>query len=414
MIKIAVVSYNSEAQVPSLSAVFGPDGGTMGRSKDNDFVLQDPKHYVSRLQASITSDGDRHRITNLSQANPILVNGAEIDTEREYDLQIGDEIQIGLYLLRAEIPQAGDKPAVPRNPVRSPQVSPTNNDEHAAAQSGNATVIQMKLALDATESTLKPPVVPAAAEAKPAAPKPTATPIPQATAPEAKPIPTEPAKITAATSNEPPAANTCDQQALLQAFLKGAGIPAVTLSSGLTPELMELIGKLLSIAVQGTVELSAMRALVKREVNADVTMVVVRNNNPLKFFPDGQTVLTQMLRKKMPGFMGPVEAMDDAYMDLRAHQVGAIAGMRAAMGDLVRRFDPADLEKKMKDRSFLDSMLPATRKSKLWELHTDLYRTVERDARNDVQILFGKGFVEAYESAVERYKDEMRDGVRNV
>ena len=47
----------------------------LGRSDSNYLVLPDPKRYVSRLQASVKSDGARHTITNLSQANPILVNG---------------------------------------------------------------------------------------------------------------------------------------------------------------------------------------------------------------------------------------------------------------------------------------------------------------------------------------------------
>ena len=93
-----------------------------------------------------------------------------------------------------------------------------------------------------------------------------------------------------------------DADALKQAFLRGAGIPADAIGS-LTPELMELLGKLMTSALQGTIDLLALRSLVKQEVKADVTMVVMRNNNPLKFFPDSQTVLTQMLRKKMPGFM---------------------------------------------------------------------------------------------------------------
>ena len=93
------------------------------------------------------------------------------------------------------------------------------------------------------------------------------------------------------------------------------GLPPTRCRPALTPELMELVGKLLATSLQGTIDQLALRSLVKQEVQADVTMVVVRNNNPLKFFPDSPTVLTQMLRKKMPGFMEPLEAVDDACHD---------------------------------------------------------------------------------------------------
>jgi FHA domain-containing protein len=80
----------------------------------------------------------------------------------------------------------------------------------------------------------------------------------------------------------------------------GRGSDFLHISSGLTTELMETLGKLVATSVEGTMGLISQRALVKREVNADVTMVVLRKNNPLKFFPDSQTVLTQMLRKRCP------------------------------------------------------------------------------------------------------------------
>jgi predicted component of type VI protein secretion system len=94
---------------------------------------------------------------------------------------------------------------------------------------------------------------------------------------------------------------------------------------------MELLGKLLAASLQGTIDLLSLRSLVKQEVHSDVTTVLVRNNNPLKFFADSQTVLTQMLRKKMPGFMEPLEALEDAHGDLQAHQRGMTAGARACM-----------------------------------------------------------------------------------
>jgi FHA domain-containing protein len=158
-------------------------------------------------------------------------------------------------------------------------------------------------------------------------------------------------------------------EALKQAFLRGAGLAPDAISSELTPELMELAGKLLATSLQGAIDLLALRSLVKQEVKADVTMVVVRNNNPLKFFPDSQTVLTQMLRKKMPGFMEPMEAVEHAYSDLRGHQMGIVAGTRASMDTMMWRLRPARFEEEHKAGGLMDSLLPSRRPAALWALY---------------------------------------------
>jgi predicted component of type VI protein secretion system len=90
----------------------------------------------------------------------------------------------------------------------------------------------------------------------------------------------------------PPESAALQLHRLKQGFLRGAGLPASALSADLTPETMELLGKLLAASLQGTIDLLSLRSLVKQEVHSDVTTVLVRNNNPLKFFADSQTVLT--------------------------------------------------------------------------------------------------------------------------
>ena len=171
-----------------------------------------------------------------------------------------------------------------------------------------------------------------------------------------------------------------------------------------------MIGALLASAIDGTVDLIGLRALVKREVNADVTMVVVRNNNPLKFLPDGPTVLTQMLRKRMPGFMSPTEAMQDAYDDLHAHQLGMMAGMQATLADLPGQLDPLAIEGSGAPASLLERMLPAGRKARHWDHYCQRHRESGETLGNATQSIARKAFLVAYERASEDYKDEAADG----
>jgi len=708
MIKISVVSYNNEPPSEPLTAVFGPAGASIGRSNDNFMVLQDPKRYVSRLQASVKSDGSRHSIVNLSQANPILVNGEEIVMGQDVELRIGDEIQIGLYLLKTgfsaehvspaksdakngafiapfargvpsvsdssskqAMPEAASPSAVevaaldlsglgssdsdpfadllggavnmsaaqpsatplheapivgaPPTPAQSatqkgvdplgfddllgsPNVPATTHNSISVTPAIKAATASDPLGLDEllgiSNASANPssPISPLSADApatsKPngtidplgfddllgspsassaihpsasngrspsvqdnpfgfddllsspshpplsperkaaiipddfdpfampsAAPRNTHDPLSgmlnsdvslesiagnktsidglmSSTGPLAGPsfldpialgpahasetdplalfasesiLPTKqddkflgevasnhvpelnshfampqarqensPVKIAeiiapalsvqsdsspialdagvapsipaAKTPTTPPtttptipAAAAPDQKpldghALAEAFLRGANLPLDTIHSGVTLEWMEMMGRFVATATDGAVELIASRALVKREVKADLTMIVVRNNNPLKFLPDGQSALIQMLGKKIPGFMNPVEAMQDAYIDLRAHQIGVVAGMRAALDDVLRRFDPTLLEKKLKTRTLIDSLVAANRKAKMWDLYGELFKDIYVEAQDDFQTLFGKAFLTAYENEIEHFR----------
>ncbi|SHG59693.1 type VI secretion system-associated FHA domain protein TagH [Massilia sp. CF038] len=193
---------------------------------------------------------------------------------------------------------------------------------------------------------------------------------------------------------------TDDSEALKQAFLRGAGLPAEAIGT-LTPELMELLGKMMNNCIQGTIDLLALRSLVKQEVKADVTVVVLRNNNPMKFFPDSQTVLTQMLRKKMPGFMEPLEALDDAHRDLRGHQNGVVAGTKASMDKVIRRLRPERIESALKTTP-LQSAIPFRRKAALWDLYRQQHHCVAGESKDQFKTLFGPDFLDAYEKEVHR------------
>ena len=200
---------------------------------------------------------------------------------------------------------------------------------------------------------------------------------------------------------------------LLKAFLLGVGLtelPRSPLSNAarpamLTPELMRRLGELLRASTQGTVDLLQARATLKREMKSDVTMIASSDNNPLKFSPDAQAALAHLLSNhSIRGFMDPVPALRDAYQDLLAHQVGFVAGMRAAMQGLIARFDPQELEALLTRKSVLDAMLPMTRRARLWELFTEMFAEISREAEDDFEALFGREFVRAYEEQINQLR----------
>ena len=240
-----------------------------------------------------------------------------------------------------------------------------------------------------------PPAAKPEAPVKPAPEIP--RPVPQ---PGAPPAPAPPLQKVAGAPTGP------RDEALLKAFLQGAGIPGTPSVKSLSPDMMEAIGKLLREAVQGTLDLLRARGLTKSEMRADVTMIMAQDNNPLKFSPTVEAALTHLLAPQVHGFIPPLRAMKDAYDDLRAHQLGFLAGMRAALEEVLARFGPRELDKRLSAQSMLDDLLPMNRKAKLWDLFIERHAALTAEAREDFNAAFGKAFRRAYEAQVKQLRDQ--------
>jgi FHA domain-containing protein len=227
--------------------------------------------------------------------------------------------------------------------------------------------------------------------------------------PQAAPLPAStlasPATAIPTPSTTPPPRAAAGDAALIAALLQGLGAPGVRIEA-LTPELMLLIGQLLRESTRGAVELLLARTALKREMRAQVTMIVARENNPLKFSPSVEMALQHLLSPTTPGFMPAANAVRDAFDDLRAHQLGVMAGMKAALDGVLQRFDPQQLEAQLSSRSTLANLIPSSRKAKLWELFQQLFGQLSTEAQDDFDELFGKAFLRAYEAQLDRLHAE--------
>lgn len=267
----------------------------------------------------------------------------------------------------------------------------------------------------ASTSTLPPATVqvqgpPAPAAAPMEAPMPAPAPVPAshpaaADAAGAREWPGQPA--TAARSPLAPmlpeleAASPAELQSLIAAFLEGAGVLSKKVEpQRLSPEFMRSFGEAFRVAVQGTIDLLAARSEIKREFRAGVTVISSGANNPLKFLPTSEGVVMQMLGQNFPGFMKPIPAMEEAYDDLRVHQVALMAGLRAAYAEALERFDPAVLEQRTDVTGGVFGMLSATsRKAALWDEYKRSFAEIRRGAEDDLAAFSGQAFLEAYENA---------------
>ncbi|HSC65865.1 MAG TPA: type VI secretion system-associated FHA domain protein TagH [Caldimonas sp.] len=207
-------------------------------------------------------------------------------------------------------------------------------------------------------------------------------------------------------TTEPPATGwSPDALAVWNALCEGAGV-RLDPPPNTGPAFMRVVGMMLRSSVEGTVQLMAMRQATRQELQAQVTVIRPKNNNPLKFAPDGQSAMEQLLQPAVRGFLPGPAAMTDAMNDLLGHAIGTMAGTRAALEGVLKRFGPHELEAKLASKSVLDSVLPMNRKAKLWELYLQHYESIRDEAQEDFHTLFGRAFLAAYEQQLERLRRE--------
>ncbi|MBD2797999.1 type VI secretion system-associated FHA domain protein TagH [Xenorhabdus sp. 18] len=191
---------------------------------------------------------------------------------------------------------------------------------------------------------------------------------------------------------------------LLAALLDGMGLSHIQ-SPQFDEDTMYKLGKLLSQLSQGIIALNASRTRLKDETDTGVTQILADGNNPFKLLPSGQAVLVQMFGDHMPGFMSPEQATRDILVELQAHQLGMIAGLRSMTKDILYPVDPVVIEQKARKTGNLPRLsLSSTYKASLWDYFTQYYRKIMIKIEQD-DTLFGENFQQSYEAEIILYKD---------
>jgi type VI secretion system FHA domain protein len=213
-----------------------------------------------------------------------------------------------------------------------------------------------------------------------------------ASAPPARKIPPSGAKSSA-----------LERQAL-QTILEGAGGLDIEIPDKAVPVVLRLMGELLRETVKGTMNVLQARASIRQEMRMNLTVIRPAENNPLKFSPTVNEALVHLLAPRSEGYLPPRQAIREAYEDLNIHQIATMAGMEAALNLVLKRFDPAELQKRIPENSVLETLLPMNRKAKTWELFTENYEEIAREAEQDFNTVFGKAFTLAYERHAKRLR----------
>lgn len=190
---------------------------------------------------------------------------------------------------------------------------------------------------------------------------------------------------------------------LLKAFLKGAGIdPNLTLQVG-AESMMNEVGSLFRQVTMGVMGVLAARGDIKGEFRLSQTMIRPTENNPLKFSLNIDEAMIALINKKGAGYMAADIAFEEAFDDLKAHQVAVLSGMQEALKSLLKKFDPELIQQNEANNSGMKKILGGS-KSKYWDDFVSLYKGVYRDTEDDFQNSFGREFAKAYEQQIQNQK----------
>ncbi len=192
-----------------------------------------------------------------------------------------------------------------------------------------------------------------------------------------------------------------DLQAGVEAFCRGAGIDPSVLPADAHASLLTLGGQMVREVVLDLMEALRSRSDQKNRFHISQSGIRPNQNNPLKFSASVEEALRKLLDGYSTRHLGPVEALREAFTDLKNHQLAIDAGMQAALNDVLGRVDPVELQERF-DRGLKRNAAAGTiNKSKYWELYTEFYPLLnQRDGRGWPAV-FTEEFTRAYAAKVD-------------
>jgi len=175
-------------------------------------------------------------------------------------------------------------------------------------------------------------------------------------------------------------------------------------AGALSPDMQQMLG----IVVDGVMDVLRARAEIKNTFRLPVTIIQRSENNPLKFAPTAEEALQKIMAPPNAAFLSGPAAFDDAFDDIRCHQMAMLAGVRAAFESLLAHFGPDRLEQEVDGgkRSAFGG------KARYWEKYRENFEGLIKNPDDCFRRLFGDEFARAYEEQLARLKSARRNSAR--
>ncbi|GGY71945.1 type VI secretion system-associated FHA domain protein TagH [Marinobacter zhanjiangensis] len=382
-LELAITSYQRLSPAVISTRRFAPGQvWVIGRSESCDWHLPDPGKVVSSRHAEIRCDGSGRFLIRDTSTNGVFINDSPdpLGRDAESPLDNGDRLRVGDYelsvsLVGAESPvDSKHQPAAPEPSVSSspPPVASAMSapDPEPIPQGQGSSDINSMLASGLNERFLGDSHVE----------------MPKSEIPDQW-------DWGSVTGPEQDTERAAKQQAgQLQALMEGLGLRGMDAES-LTPDQCRALGDLTRTLLDRLLDLLHMRARQKQQLRVKQTLFQRSENNPLKFSATSSDALESLLFRRHPSFLGPEEAVSQAFGDVVSHERALLQGVEDVIRDILQPPSGEEDGGLLRKRKALAAMHERRQQ------HLQEYGDVDRMLRSDT-------FVDAYEVAVSRSERE--------
>ncbi len=391
---LRITSAEKDILGPDSTRVFGVHGGSIGRAPDNDWPLPDPSNYVSAHHAIIDYQGGAYYLTDTS-TNGVFVNDSDQPVGRGAPLRMydGDRLAMGDYRFVVDIVNVGDEGASDTGLFEDAEKKATETVVMAsdAKQGEDELGLNLEMLSEAASDDSDPQhaeedsVWDAGITATQKAP---------AREPKSDDDTQSVAQLDEATARE-----------ALEVVFEAAGVNIAMVPEGDEQQFLDKIGHFVRAATQGLLDAMRSRSTFKDHMGLAKTGIREKENNPLKFASNVDQALDELMIYKGIHHLPAVDAIEEAFVDLRAHETAMSEAMRAAFFELLARFEPSALETSFNSGLRPGALLGIKNKSKYWDLYADFYADLSDQSRKKFDELVGRVFVETYETEIRRLRD---------
>ena len=428
MLRLKIVSDQRRTLAERSSAVFSVEGGTIGRSADNDWVLPDPSRYVSAHHARVQFREGHFYLQDVS-TNGVYVNDDSEPLAKRgssgYRLSNGDTLRMGEYHIVAALD--AKKPAeetlsaaVPTSiqslrPLRRFDRdigAPINLEELLLPSEESGPVLPVNAYGQAVNSgsvralvrTLDPlpPLRPPTAEAEPETAPPPSPAAPLAGELSAESISQRMARLAEAVGREPkhPIALE-DMRSGLEAFCRGAGIAPESLPAEAQGRLLHLAGRLFREAFVGFKDLERTRADTRNRYRIETPPPESDDPRPSLAQLSVEDLMVALFLKHEGRRLDSVQWLRETIGESKVHEQACAQATRAAFVEFLDRLDPAELEARF-ERAARRGKARTADKAQYWELFTTFYRNLIEMPADHLPHTFVEAFGASYREILKK------------
>ena len=385
-LRLEITSEHKEFLGEDHAHTFREDGGTIGRSLRNDWILPDADKYISGNHATIDYQSGAFYLADIS-TNGVYINEADEplgkgNPRRLFD---GDRLRMGDFEMVVHLDEGEDLAMPPEPPV---SVVPDHIEQLVPEDNIRSSI----MLLDEEAITGDEEFQAALFGNERPAPKPATTSRPER----------PPSRRETPAANAAPAATDAE---LLQTFLHAAGVSPEDIHPAVDPhDVMQNAGQVLRAFVRGASDLLASRANVKSVFRLDQTTVMPRHNNPLKLSTNSAESVKQLLIGKEGEYLGPLDSVEEVCRDLKHHTDAVMSGMVKAFMEFVDRLEPHELEENFDKTLDRKPLFSALGQAKYWQLYCDFYPIVTQKGTASLPQQLAEDFVREYERQIAEYK----------